>query len=121
MPWLVRRKSRYNASLRPVTMHICSTFENRCLKPISLPYHPPVDIPSLQLHHAPPIPHGTRAQRRIRHPDIFRCGIGKRVAVARKIVRHAVRDNSQVFGEVQRRGDYEKGEEEKEYRVCRNC
>jgi hypothetical protein len=26
-----------------------------------------------------------------------------------------------VFGEVQRRGDYEKGEEEKEYRVCRNC
>lgn len=82
---------------------------------------PPVTIPSLQLHHAPPIPHSTRAQRGIRHPDIFRCGICKRVAVARKIVRHAVRDDSQVFGEVQRRGDYEEGEEEKEYRVCRNC
>ena len=82
---------------------------------------PPIAIPSLQLHHAPPIPHSTRAQRGIRHPDIFRCGICKRVAVARKIVRHAVRDDSQVFGEVQRRGDYEEGEEEKEYRVCRNC
>lgn len=80
-----------------------------------------IAIPSLQLHHAPPIPHSTRAQRRIRHPNVFRCGICKRVAVARKVVRHAVRDDSQVFGEVQRRGDYEEGEEEKEYRVCRNC
>lgn len=35
-------ESRYNASLRPFTMHICSTLENRCPKPISLPCHPPL-------------------------------------------------------------------------------
>jgi hypothetical protein len=107
MPLLVRRK----ADITPLCAPSLCTYAQRSRIDAPSPYlhpaipplrttcqhvlpTPPVAIPSLQLHHTPPIPHSTRAQRRIRHPNIFRCGICKRVAVARKIVRHTVRDNS---------------------------
>jgi hypothetical protein len=44
----------------------------------------------------------------------FGACVGQRGVVAGEVVEHAVGDDEDVFGEVERRGYYEEGEEEEE-------
>jgi hypothetical protein len=44
----------------------------------------------------------------------FLCAVGERLLVTGEVVEQAVRDDGKVVRQVQRRGDYEEGEQEEE-------
>jgi hypothetical protein len=86
-----------------------------------------VMLSSLRLHQTPPIPRQRPPQRILR--EICRIGVhkllsgllrarGQRLLVAGEVVKHAVCNDHEVFGQVQRRSDDEEREDDEEDGIC---
>ena len=120
-----QEQPRAETRLFPQTM-TCLFLQNQNIIKVQstsfLENHPKVSLPS-QLHVSPPPasqgPITTLSVWKLRlRASEWRLGRGvERAVVAREVIEHAVRDDEDVFGEVERSSDDEEGEEEEEQRI----